>query len=277
MTARRTTKDALKRIVKRTARVPGRWLRRRGVRILTYHSVGTRAHEMNVTPDDFRRQMEWLAASQSVIPLVESINSEGGVAITFDDGYRDNLTNAASVLKSLNLPATFFMVAGRAGGMLDHDDDPQTSTLMTWDELRELSSMGFEIGAHGFTHRRLVALTEDDQRAEISGSKKLIQEQLRIEVRSFAYPFGSSADYNDTSLRLVQEAGFCLAVSNRYGVNARLQTDPLNLKRIWIDATDDFRMFRAKVDGRLDVLSWLDTRAAEAARRWLNRIIASGA
>ena len=108
-------KTTIKRAVKGVGAMLGRALPARTAvaRILTYHSVGSRDHEMNVSPPAFREQMEWLARSANVIPLAEAAASRPGVAVTFDDGYRDNLVHAAPVLEDLGIPATVFVVAGR--------------------------------------------------------------------------------------------------------------------------------------------------------------------
>lgn len=264
-------KSAIKKAVKRAALLAGPLFRLRGSRILTYHSVGRREHDMNVAPADFRLQMEWLKQAARVITLEAAAGAEDGVAITFDDGYLDNYTNAVPALIELNLPATFFIVAGRAGGMLDHDSDPDTSRLMSWQHLLDLRNAGFEIGCHTTTHPRLSALDKEAQRQEIAGAKAVIEQQLGMRADSFAYPFGSRADYNAISVELAREAGFRQAVSNRYGVNTPA-TDRFDLRRIWIDATDTFETFKAKVEGRLDALAALDSRAGTAARRVLNRL-----
>ncbi len=60
-------------------------------------------------------------------------------------------------------------------------------------------------------------------------------------------------------------------MSNRYGPN-RPGADVFELRRIWIDATDTFETFQAKVAGRLDLLAVLDSRAGMFARRALNRL-----
>lgn len=266
------TKALVKRMVKRCAMIPGRFMRAEGFRILTYHSVGKRSHGMNVPPTDFEEQMEWLARHAHVLPLGDVVGTGAGVAVTFDDGYRDNLTYAAPVLHRLNIPATFFVVPGRMGQMLDHDTDPHTSTLMTGEEVRELESMGFSVGCHTLSHRRLSSLDEQAQRDEIMEGTRLLAGQLGHAVEAFAYPFGSADDYNETSVRLVREAGFRHAVSNRYGVN-RPGCDPWTLRRIWIDATDTLTMFRAKVEGRLDVLSALDSTLGLRLRTVLNRAL----
>ena len=272
MAAGRKFKSGLKSTIKHLVMIPGRFLRLRGGRILTYHSIGARDHEMNVTPGDFRVQMEWLAQHAKVVSLQAIAEGTEGVAITFDDGYQDNLLYAAPVLEALGLPATFFVVPGRLGGMLDHDWDEEHSTLMTWDEISALEQKGFELGAHTMTHPRLSHLSEDGQQAEISGSAKALQDALGHPVAAFAYPFGSAQDYDPDSIRLVQEAGFRFAVSNRYGVNYA----PYNLwalRRIWIDATDTLTTFRAKVDGRLDGLCLLDSPAGVWIRSRLNRFL----
>ena len=265
-------KGAVKKAVKRAALFAGPMFRRCGSRILTYHSVGRRPHEMNVSASDFRLQMEWLKQCAHVISFEAAAGGEEGVAITFDDGYLDNYTNAVPVLLELDLPATFFVVAGRVGGVLDHDTNRDSSTLMSWQNIQDLQKARFEIGCHTKTHPRLAGLDRDAQNDEIAGAKGLLEQQLGREVASFAYPFGSRADYNDLSVAIAREAGYRQAASNRYGVNTP-RTNRFDLRRIWVDRSDTFNTFKAKVDGRLDVLAALDSRAGTAARRLLNRLV----
>lgn len=260
--------------IKRAALTIGRFTPRlRGSRILTYHSVGFRLHEMNVQPDRFREQMTWLAKHHPCITLGQAASGAHGVAITFDDGYTDNLHVAAPILRELNIPFTVFMVAGRAGGLLAHDTDLETSRIMTWDEVRAVEAGGGEVGGHTMTHARLSRLNEDEQRREIGECARVLARELGERPRPFAYPYGSAADFNETSQRLVREMGFTLAVSNRYGANTS-NADLWALRRIWIDETDTLAMFQAKVDGRLDLLSALETPAALWGRRTLNRLSA---
>lgn len=263
-------KPFVKRTVKTLTGLVGRCLPAHGgSRILTYHSVGRRDHEMNVTPEAFAAQMAWLAENATVIPLDACLDGRPGVAITFDDGYRDNLTEAAPILAAHGFPATVFMVAGAAGGSLSHDADPAAGAIMTWDELRQLHAQGVAIGAHTMTHPRLARLDAAAQREEIVGSVRRIAEELGAPVTAFAYPYGTGRDYNALSMALVEESGCIAAVSNRYGVNAA-PVERWAMRRIWIDRTDKLAMFRAKVTGRLDLLSALDAPAALRIRDWLN-------
>ncbi|MBL8901625.1 MAG: polysaccharide deacetylase family protein [Planctomycetes bacterium] len=71
-----------------------------------------------ISPATFRAQMEFLRAHDfAVLPLDEALAKIARrerlrprtLAITFDDGYRDNLEHAAPVLRELELPATFFL------------------------------------------------------------------------------------------------------------------------------------------------------------------------
>lgn len=270
----RNTKALIKRAVKSSVALAGRILPVSGgpSRILTYHSVGQRDHEMNVTPQAFREQMACLAERGTAIPVAQAATGAPGIAVTFDDGYQDTLTNAAPILAEFAIPATVYIVAGRVGGVLDHDHDPATSRLLSWDEIRALDSAGITLGAHTLTHRRLSTLSADEQRNEIIGSVNLLADRLGHAVESFAYPFGTANDYNATSVQSAQESGVQFAVSNRYGTN-RPGADLWTLRRIWIDATDDIALFRAKIDGRLDLLAVLDSSAGVAARRMLNRFL----
>lgn len=240
-------------------------------RILTYHSVGDLDHAMNVTPSNFAEQMAWLAGNVQVNTLDDAADARPGVAVTLDDGYRDNLTNAAPIMVKHKIPGVVFVTAGKLGDLLVTDGEPWHGHLMNWDEARELSAMGIAVGGHSLTHPRLSHLSEEKQREEIVGSCERIAQELGKPVPYFAYPYGTSADYDDDSVRFAKEAGCAVACSNRYGYNVE-GCDCYTLRRIWIDATDTMETFVAKVTGKLDALSVLDSPVGMFARRMLNRV-----
>jgi peptidoglycan/xylan/chitin deacetylase (PgdA/CDA1 family) len=243
--------------------------------LLTYHSVGTRDHETNVGPAAFEEQMKWLADSMRVVPLAEAVERADGVALTFDDGYRDNYIEAAPVLARLGLPATVFVVTGRLGAWLDHDVRAAESRLMSWEDLRALAGAGWTIGGHTLSHPILTRLSEADQRREISCCKAQIEERLGLCAEAFAYPFGSALDFSEVTRAIVRECGYTCAVSNRYGVNGP-GADRWALRRVWVDRTDTLDSFRAKVEGRLDRLAWLDNAIGIRARRIVNQLLRAG-
>ncbi len=239
-------------------------------RILTYHSIGHRRYEMNVTPEAFAEQMAWLAAKHRVITLEAAAEGAPGVAITFDDGYADNLVNALPILEHHKLPATIFVVSGHLGQSRPGEKEPETGRIMTPEELREIHRRGVAIGAHTVNHPHLAALTPVEQAREIQESKRTLEEILGKPVPAFAYPYGSALDFTEQTERLVAEAGYSFACANQYGHNS----PPRNrwaLRRIWIDSTDSLRSFQDKVNGRLDAMAWQDSGLGIRLRRLLNR------
>jgi peptidoglycan/xylan/chitin deacetylase (PgdA/CDA1 family) len=89
-------------------------------RILYYHRVNDDNDPFfpAISPRLFEQQMSFLATRHNVVSLstVESRLQEGivepVVAITFDDGYQDNYTNAFPILRRYGLPATIFLTTG---------------------------------------------------------------------------------------------------------------------------------------------------------------------
>ncbi|MGH2823001.1 MAG: polysaccharide deacetylase family protein, partial [Thermoleophilaceae bacterium] len=86
--------------------------------ILLYHRTTERESDplgVCVTPANFARQLEVLKTTRELLPLSEILAgdvSPRAAAVTFDDGYYDNLEHAAPALTSAGVPATLFVATG---------------------------------------------------------------------------------------------------------------------------------------------------------------------
>lgn len=225
--------------------------------ILMYHSVAQDDEARFIEPGNriaprlFERQMAFLAAERRVVALSELVEtlargksaSADTVCITFDDGYRDNLTVAAPILDRYRLPATLFL----ATGFVERAENQWSDTLhavidgslharlleashaermrvleefpaaqkaprlmLDWDEARRLVRRypRFEIGGHTRDH---IDLTRHpgEARAQIEGCHADLRRELGVEARHFSYPYGRSCPQ---SRRAVVRAGWRSAV-----------------------------------------------------------------
>jgi len=156
------------------------------------------------------------------------------LAITFDDGYRNNLDGALAALQARGMCATWFAVSGLLGqraawlGPQVHD-----AVLMSAAELRALAGAGMEIGSHTRTHPDLTCLPEGALDAEIGDSRRELQDVIGAAVTSFAYPFGRFGAAVETA---VARAGYRLACSVRPGRFTPEQ--PLRIPRITVFRDD---------------------------------------
>jgi len=96
----------------------------RRFQILSYHKVSPDAHPFfaPIHPAVFEQQMQFLKSCYRVMSLEELVDRTicgdiptRSVAITFDDGYRDNYEYAFPILKKYQLPATIFIATGAIG------------------------------------------------------------------------------------------------------------------------------------------------------------------
>jgi peptidoglycan/xylan/chitin deacetylase (PgdA/CDA1 family) len=126
--------------------------RERTCQILAYHRINDENDPFfpGLPTSQFARQMEVLAERFTLCSLdrlLQGIQSgdlpEHGVAVTFDDGYRDNYVNAFPVLKRYAVPATIFLATGVIGCRkpLWHD---RVFAILRETRIPELSSFGPE-------------------------------------------------------------------------------------------------------------------------------------
>ena len=109
----------------------GRGLWAKSLTVVNYHRIDNpqRADfdsfkpNVSATPQDFERQMEYLAKWFNVVSLKDVIEwlddrkdlPPYAALITFDDGYLDNYTSAFPILRKYNFPALIFLTTGHIG------------------------------------------------------------------------------------------------------------------------------------------------------------------
>lgn len=297
----------------------------RALSVLTYHRVLPEPDSMRRAEPDakqFRTQIERLKRFFSPIALSDAVERlasgqplpRRAVAVTFDDGYADNLTVAAPILQAFDVPATVFVTEGFLdGGRMWNDtvvevcrrrppgtwdlqaiglerieigsqDDRRRAAsmvlrsikhrspeeraaavkslaegvdglpddlMLTQQQLCALSNSGIDIGAHTLTHPILATQTQEESRREIIDSKARLEERLQKPVSLFAYPNGKEgADWNDSHVQMVREAGYRAAVTTEPGVSTG-NVDPYRIPRFtpWDRSTAKY-LLRMLVNAR---------------------------
>ncbi len=212
--------------------------------ILIYHHVGERREPLGhrrlwVSRERLAAQVRCLLdAGYRLVTLREAKEVLSGradaprrvAALTFDDGYRNFHTHAFPLLHELGVGATSFIVTGEVGGVSRWDRGSE-SPLMAWEEIREVSGQGIEIGSHTRSHRRLTAIPPAEAREEVFRSREDLEERLGGPITSFAYPHG---DFDAGVEDLAREAGYGAACTIDRG-NLHRPRGIFRLKRVPAD------------------------------------------
>jgi len=143
--------------------------KQRGNVILMYHRISrtnTDPWGLCVDPSNFSEQMKVLGRLAKPVSLDQLLlmqTDQPSVAITFDDGYVDNLENALPVLERHAIPATIFVSTGYIGN----------SNGYWWDQVQEiflsprvLPSDDLCLSLGGETHRWAIVPADLEYKAE---------------------------------------------------------------------------------------------------------------
>lgn len=207
--------------------------------VLVYHTISSPLEalpgDIDISPERFERQLHWLSRWRQVVRLDETLRSPESrrlVALTFDDGFRDNLTVALPLLEKFGLPITLFVTAGFVG----------TEGYLSAEELRDMSRHPLvTIGAHGLWHRHFTRLSTDEARVELVESRRILGEITGSSVDLMAWPYGEC----DARLEsLSEECGYRASWSVWKGTNA------IHSRwRVPLGRRDNMLKFIAKVSG----------------------------
>lgn len=296
------------------------WLGSSALPVLCYHSVRTLPDDypfdgdvVDTTPEEFDRHIALLQRYYKLIgvdeladELAHGRSPRGCALISFDDGYRDNYSQALPILRAHGAVATFFLATSymserkifwwerisylftrtklksarlsypteleldlehRRGlskrlvlsliktvhgldlnRLLAHltealqvrwDEQIEArfaeELVLTWDEAREMKRQGMSFGSHTSSHRILTTLPIREVRAELSTSKRVLEQELGGTIHSVSYPVGMPVRLVRPIISAVEEAGYTLGFTNLSGVASVERLDPFDISRVSMD------------------------------------------
>ncbi|MFY8273816.1 polysaccharide deacetylase family protein [Pseudoalteromonas sp. SSDWG2] len=183
--------------------------------ILQYHHVSESLPKVtSVEANTFRAHLTYLKQNEynviALDTLLEGLREHADfpdktVAITFDDGYDNNIEEAAPILAEFGYPYTIFVNPALI--------DEQRGYVMTWEQLRTLDKQGALIANHSsrheYLHHKLDGETQTQWRERIKqdivSAEKRIEEEIGYSLKYLAYPYG---EFNRALQDLVAELGY---------------------------------------------------------------------
>lgn len=196
--------------------------------------------------------MQWLRdeSGLEVVSLADGVHRLNAgtlpgtaVAVTFDDGYLETLTDAAPILQKYAIPFTTFIASDYLAA------PPRQGQYLDRKTARALADVpGSTIGAHGHTHRPLTSLDVATLDDELHRSRSALADVLGMPPFAISYPYG---DVDRRVMERVQATGFTIGATSLAGVN-RAGTPALGLYRTEITGPDTVSDFRGKVRGDYD-------------------------
>lgn len=207
----------------------------RGVPVICYHSITedkSKRGPIVIPKEIFKDQLKTIKDQGYITLTMAQLSAylyenkpipEKSVVITFDDGYKDNYTEAFPILKELNMTGTIFVISS----FIDRDG------CLSKDEIKEMSDYGIDIESHTVSHNKLSSMSYEVQLRELKDSKQTIESITNKPVIAIAYPEGK---YNNNTKKAVSEAGYTMGFTIERGYADR-KDNPAQLNRICLDYT----------------------------------------
>ncbi len=161
------------------------------------------ARQLAMPPAEFAKELQYLhdngytvlrASDIATAAVNHTALPKKAIAITLDDGYADNFTQAYPILKKFNMPATVFIITGDVG----------KPGYLTWENIAAMRPL-VDFQAHTITHPDLSKLTAAQLQKELAGSKTALDTHLKSITTAIAYPAG---DFNAAVIAGTRAAGY---------------------------------------------------------------------
>ncbi len=108
---------------------------------------------------------------------------DGLVVLTFDDGNKSDISFVAPRLAEYGFGASFYITEG-----LGYAADPDKERYVSWEDVRRLHDLGFEVGNHTGSHPNMAELSRDEIRSNIEAIENRCHEHGIPRPVTFVYP-----------------------------------------------------------------------------------------
>jgi len=191
----------------------GAWARHTPVPILVYHHVQSSLrgdYLMWVGASQFAGQLRYLRTHGYHPVTMQQVWDDwtgraglprNPVVLSFDDGYPDQYSNAARLLRTYHWPAVLNVVVHNGTALRD----AQVRRMVKW---------GWEIGSHTLGHPILTRCSSTALRRELVDSRRALEHKYGVPVDFFCYPGGI---YDRRVMRAARDAGYLAATTIHYG------------------------------------------------------------
>lgn len=167
------------------------------------------------------------------------------LALTFDDGFKDNLSFVADFLNQYQIPIHIYICTKFLKN--NYND------YLNKNELRKLSNYdNVTIGSHTLSHPLLSKLTNKEIFTELSESKKIIEDIISCEVNQISYPNGS---FSNEVVEISKELGYLIGLTSIFNSNDQ-ESDNMQLARYNIEGLDTKLKLNFKIKGYHDWYSF---------------------
>lgn len=124
-----------------------------------------------------------------------------------------------------------------------------TELYLTWDQIREMSQNGIEMGSHTVNHPILTRIPLGQVETELIHSRQKIESEIDKPVLAFAYPNGGPSDFSSDVISLVQQTGYQLAftLTRESSHYSRVRANRFAIPRIYLGSSDVFPRFVFKL------------------------------
>lgn len=171
------------------------------IRFPYYHHVFDDEQRGFARQIDYLKQFGDMISLEQAVAMLESGDPIDGryFCITFDDGFKNCITNAMPILVDKKAPAAFFLPTLYIDTDVEADREDLLGffhhrrllmEFLSWDDCRKMIRAGMEIGSHTVNHARLAELNTQDAKLEMTLSKSIIEDKTGSPCRHFCPPFG---------------------------------------------------------------------------------------
>ncbi len=156
------------------------------------------------------------------------------VVITFDDGYRGDISYGLKILAAYHFVAVMNIEINHLTGPKPELDNRAMQRVIT---------AGWEIDSHTVSHPDLTQVSAIQLARELSASRTYLQSHFKLPVNFFCYPSGR---YNQAVIKAVVAAGYLGATTTNVGL-AQKVNGLYEIKRLEILRNDQLPEFSQKI------------------------------